>query len=66
MVIAEVELEPMRKAKSVPRSYGYWALPVPWFGFLFPLVAFFGSRVYAKSKVRSERALAFGKETAND
>jgi N-carbamoylputrescine amidase len=64
IAVAEVELEPTRKAKNAPRSYGRWALPVPWFGFFFPLAAFFGSRIYAKSKVRSERALALSKGMA--
>jgi N-carbamoylputrescine amidase len=63
--IAEVELNPTRKTKSVPRSYGRWALPVPWFTFFFPLAAFFGSRAYAKSKVRSERALALDQGMAD-
>ncbi len=58
IAIADVELNPTRKTNSTPQAYGRWALPVPWFSFLFPLTAFFGSRIYAKSKVRAERALA--------
>jgi len=65
IAVAEVKLDPIRKAKSTPQSYGRWALPVPWFSFLFPLVAFFGSRIYVKSKVRSERALALSQKMAN-
>jgi N-carbamoylputrescine amidase len=62
IAIAEVELNPARKANSMPKSYGRWALPVPWFSFLFPLSAFFGSRIYAKSKVRAQRALALSRK----
>lgn len=65
IAIAEVELDPTQKAKSTPRALGRWALPVPWFSFFFPLTAFFGSRIYARSKVRSERALALGQGMAN-
>ena len=60
LAIAEVELDPTQKATSAPQPFGRWALPVPWFSFFFPLSAFFGSRIYAKSKVRAERALAIG------
>lgn len=58
LAIGDVGLDPLLKAKSVPRAYGRWALPVPWFSFLFPLVTFFGTRYYAKDRVRAERALA--------
>jgi N-carbamoylputrescine amidase len=58
LAIAEVGLDPSQKAKHVPRAYGRWALPVPWFSFLFPLAAFFGARDYARNRVREERAVA--------
>jgi N-carbamoylputrescine amidase len=62
IAIAEVQLDPSCKAKSTPRSYGRWALPVPWFSFFFPLAAYFGARVYAKSKARAERAWAVSRK----
>ena len=56
IVVAEVTLDPERKVKCPPERHGRWALKVPWFSFFFPLAAFFGSRVYAKSKLRAARA----------
>lgn len=58
IAIAEVQLDPSHKVKRVPRSYGRWALEVPWFSFLFPLAAFFGAHVYDRNKVRAARASA--------
>jgi N-carbamoylputrescine amidase len=58
IAIADVELDPSHKVKRVPRSYGRWALEVPWFSFLFPLAAFLGARVYDRNKVRAARASA--------
>ncbi|HNC52010.1 MAG TPA: carbon-nitrogen hydrolase family protein [Accumulibacter sp.] len=64
VAIAEVELDPTQKVRSALRPFGRWALPVPWFSFFFPLAAFFGSRIYLRSKVRAERALALSRSTA--
>lgn len=58
VAFGEVTLDPARKAIAAPRAYGRWSLPVPWFSFFFPLAAFFGARVYARSKARAERAAA--------
>jgi len=58
IVTAEITLDASIRAEQVPRAHGCWALPVPWFSFMFPLVAFFGARDYAKSAAREERALA--------
>lgn len=58
VALGEVTLDPARKVATAPRAYGRWGLPVPWFSFFFPLAAFFGTRIYAKSKARAERAAA--------
>ena len=58
IALAEVEIDRARKTASTPLPSGRWALPVPWFTFFFPLAAFFGARVYARNRVRAERALA--------
>jgi len=57
LAIGDVRLDPSLKVKRVPKAYGRWALPVPWFSFLFPLAAYFGTRHYAKNRVRTERAI---------
>lgn len=57
LAIGNVSLDPSQKTKKVPHTYGRWALPVPWFSFLFPLAAFFGSRHYARNRMRVERAI---------
>jgi N-carbamoylputrescine amidase len=58
IALGEVSIDSARKAATAPTAYGRWSLPVPWFSFFFPLAAFFGTRVYAKSRVRAERAAA--------
>jgi N-carbamoylputrescine amidase len=55
---ADIPLDASTKAEQPPRAHGRWALPVPWFSFMFPLVAFFGARAYAKSAERADRAIA--------
>jgi N-carbamoylputrescine amidase len=58
IAIAECELDASLKVKSAPHAHGRWALPVPWFSFLFPLSAFFGKRSYVRNRVRAARAAA--------
>jgi N-carbamoylputrescine amidase len=58
VICAEVALDPARKAKCAPKAYGRWALPVPWYAFLWPLTQKFGERAYAKHLVRPRLAFA--------
>jgi N-carbamoylputrescine amidase len=58
IAVAEVTLDPARKVTAAPARRGRWALPVPWFTFLFPLSASFGRRAYARNRERAARALA--------
>jgi N-carbamoylputrescine amidase len=58
IVTAEITIDASIRAEQVPRAHGRWALPVPWFSFMFPLAAFFGARDYAKSAARKDRAIA--------
>lgn len=58
VICAEVTLDPARKAKQAPKAYGRWALPVPWYAFLWPLTQKLGERAYAKHRTRPEIALA--------
>jgi len=56
IALADVMLDASKKVGHQPRRYGGWALPVPWFSFLFPLSAFFGARNYARNAERVARA----------
>ena len=58
VISAEVHLDPSKKLADAPRPYGRWALPVPWYSFLFPLAAYFGVSAYARSEMRAAKALA--------
>jgi len=58
LAVAEVQLDPARKAVRMPASHGRWALPVPWFSFFFAWATFLGARAYAGNRLRAERALA--------
>lgn len=58
IICTEVVLDPARKAKQQPKAYGRWALPVPWYAFLWPLTQKFGERAYAKHRARPEIAFA--------
>lgn len=58
IALAEVSLDASRKAAAPPPKHGRWALPVPWFSFLFPLAASLGTRAYQQSRRRIAKALA--------
>lgn len=58
IICTEVILDPARKAQKEPKAYGRWALPVPWYAFLWPLTQKLGERAYAKHRARPELALA--------
>jgi N-carbamoylputrescine amidase len=59
VICAEVVLDPERKATQAPKAYGRWALPVPWYGFIWPLTQKLGERAYAKHSTRANLAHAF-------
>ncbi|MFA7280170.1 MAG: carbon-nitrogen hydrolase family protein [Sterolibacterium sp.] len=56
IAFAKVTLDPARKVSRPPKAYGRWALPVPWYAFLWPLTQKFGERAYARHPSRSNRA----------
>ncbi|MCX7173497.1 MAG: carbon-nitrogen hydrolase family protein [Proteobacteria bacterium] len=58
IALATVALDPSRKVSHPPKAYGRWALPVPWYAFLWPLTQKFGERAYARHPSRSNRAFA--------
>jgi N-carbamoylputrescine amidase len=58
VVVADVVIDPARKVGQRPKAYGRWALPVPWYAFIWPLTQKLGERAYAKHPSRHEMALA--------
>jgi len=61
VIVAEVCLDPNRKRVSKPRCYGkMWAMPMPWFAFIWPETQVEGELAYAKNDLRKERALQSG------
>jgi N-carbamoylputrescine amidase len=64
IAIAEVVLDPGRKSTAAPKRHGRWALPVPWFGYLFPIAESLGRRAYDRNRNRAARALAVAREDA--
>jgi N-carbamoylputrescine amidase len=58
VIVADVRLDPGRKRTAKPRCYGkMWALPMPWFAFIWPETQKEGQQAYALNERRKERAL---------
>ncbi|MDH3242802.1 MAG: carbon-nitrogen hydrolase family protein [Alphaproteobacteria bacterium] len=63
VIVADVHLEPNRKVKVLPSRIGRrWAVPVPWYAFVWPLTQRMGERAYAKDAHRKERAEAASRD----
>jgi len=60
IAVGEVRLDPTRKARTPPRAYGRWALPVPWYAFLWPLTQRLGEGRYRKNQQRAQLARQLG------
>lgn len=56
IAVAEVTLDPARKLQAAPRAHGRWALPVPWYAFLWPLTQRLGESSYRKCSRRAQVA----------
>jgi len=57
VIISQVTLDPKYKAKNTPRLYGkMWAIPMPWYGFIYPMTQPWGEKSYIKSERRKEEA----------
>lgn len=53
LIVAEVHLDPGRKRNARPRCFGkMWALPVPWFAFIWPMTQEEGEQAYAVNERR--------------
>jgi len=59
VILADVELDPALKAQRPPRDHGQmWAIPVPWFAFIWPETQQMGEAAYAQDSGRKQRARA--------
>jgi N-carbamoylputrescine amidase len=56
VIVADVTLDPARKVAAAPTSHGRWSMPVPWYGFLWPLTQWTGERAYAANERRKKKA----------
>lgn len=57
VIIADVSLDPGKRKSGRPRRYGsIWALPVPWYAFIWPMSQKTGERAYAANRRRIEKA----------
>lgn len=56
-VVADVTLDPARKKRGMPQCFGrMWALPVPWYAFIWPMSQKPGEKDYAANRRRAQKA----------
>lgn len=59
IIVADVHLGHDIERKSQPKRYGrMWAIPVPWYAFIWPLSQNWGEKSYAANTQRKQRALS--------
>jgi N-carbamoylputrescine amidase len=59
VLVAEVKPNPAHKKRKKPRCFkGMWALPMPWFAYIWPETQLQGEQAYQNNDRRKERALA--------
>lgn len=57
IIVADVHLDPNRKKTALPKCHGkMWAMPVPWYAFIWPMTQKTGEKAYNKSQVRPVKA----------
>ncbi len=56
IIVAEVVLAPERKAVSRPSGFGRWAVPRPWYAFIWDWTQKMGERAYSRSRRREALA----------
>jgi len=63
IVVADVELDPEKKAVSAPECNGRWAVEVPWYAYMWVVAERMGHRSYVKNQRRRAKALSVGRMT---
>jgi N-carbamoylputrescine amidase len=62
VIVADVSLDPAMRGKQPLRRHGeMWAIPVPWYAFIWPMTQKPGERAYEQNTQRKERALSLGR-----
>jgi len=57
VIVADVHLDPHKKKKGLPECHGkMWAMPVPWYAFIWPMTQKTGEKRYRASKIRPLKA----------
>ncbi len=57
VIVADVYLDPNKKKTKPPKCYKkMWAMPVPWYAFIWPMTQKTGEKRYKKSHARRARA----------
>jgi len=57
IIVSDVHLDPANKKAGKPKCYGkMWAMPVPWYSFIWPMTEKTGKKRYEKSQVRPLKA----------
>ncbi|WP_345977737.1 carbon-nitrogen hydrolase family protein [Sulfurimonas sp. HSL3-7] len=66
VIVADVSVGGHHTRAMSPAKYGkMWAVPVPWYAFIWPLSQRWGEKSYAKNPRRKKRALAISGGTKN-
>lgn len=63
IVVADVALDPEKKAASPPECNGRWAIEVPWYAFMWLVTERMGHRSYVKNQRRRAKALSVARMT---
>jgi len=59
VIVSEVEMNPTQKKKTTPKRHGkLWAIPVPWYAFLWPLTQKTGEKEYKRNPRRPLKAIS--------
>ena len=57
VIVNNIRLDSSRKIKTPPKRFGkLWAVPMPWYGFIWPVTQRLGERAYGKNVRRKEHA----------
>lgn len=57
VIVTEIELDPVLRKREKPRRHGsIWALPVPWYAFIWPMSQRPGEKAYSANSRRIDKA----------
>jgi N-carbamoylputrescine amidase len=57
VIVEKVTLDPSFKPHAPPEKFGkIWSVPMPWYGFIFPMTQKWGEKSYSSNSRRSEKS----------